>query len=162
MMRKIIVAMAMMLGFQMSQAQTVNEIFREFRGEEDAVCMKVPWLPIKLIGLFADDGAGQIAARINSVRIMDLSECPAQVQERFAAKMEQLKLEGYEPLLVVKDDGSSVKMWGQMKGEKIKELLIGVSGDDNEPALICIKGNLRMDDLNFSMSENNITLRSAK
>ena len=140
MMRKIIVAMAMMLGFQVSQAQTVNEIFREFRGEEDAVCMKVPWLPIKLIGLFADDGAGQIAARINSVRIMDLSECPAQVQERFAAKMEQLKQEGYEPLLVVKDDGSSVKMWGQMKGEKIKELLIGVSGDDNEPALICIKG----------------------
>ena len=52
MMKKIIVAMALMLGFQMNQAQTVNGIFREFRGEEDAVCMKVPWLPIKLTKLF--------------------------------------------------------------------------------------------------------------
>lgn len=154
--------MVLMLGFQMSQAQTVDGIFREFRGEEDAVCMKVPWLPIKLIGLFADDEAGQIASRINSIRVMDLSDCPTQVQERFAAKMERLKLKGYEPLLVVKDDGSRVRMWCKMKGEKIKELLIGVSGDDNEPALIRIKGNLRMDDLNFTMSENNISLRSSK
>lgn len=161
-MKKIIAVMVLMLGFQMSQAQTVDGIFREFRGEEDAVCMKVPWLPIKLIGLFADDEAGQIASRINSIRVMDLSDCPTQVQERFAAKMERLKLKGYEPLLVVKDDGSRVRMWGKMKGEKIKELLIGVSGDDNEPALIRIKGNLRMDDLNFTMSENNISLRSSK
>lgn len=162
MMKKIIAVMVLMLGFQMSQAQTVDGIFREFRGEEDAVCMKVPWLPIKLIGLFADDEAGQIASRINSIRVMDLSDCPTQVQERFAAKMERLKLKGYEPLLVVKDGGSRVRMWGKMKGEKIKELLIGVSGDDNEPALIRIKGNLRMDDLNFTMSENNISLRSSK
>lgn len=162
MMKKIIAVMVLMLGFQMSQAQTVDGIFREFRGEEDAVCMKVPWLPIKLIGLFADDEAGQIASRINSIRVMDLSDCPTQVQERFAAKMERLKLKGYAPLLVVKDGGSRVRMWGKMKGEKIKELLIGVSGDDNEPALIRIKGNLRMDDLNFTMSENNISLRSSK
>ena len=161
-MKKIIVAMVLMLGFQMSQAQTVNGIIREFRSEEDAVCVKVPWLPMKLVGLFADDEAGRVIRHISSIRVLDLSDCSQQVQERFAAKMEQLKLEGYEPLLVVKDDGSSVKMWGKMKGEKIKELLIGVSGDDNEPALIRIKGNLRMDDLNVSMSENNITLVSGE
>ena len=162
MMKKIIVAMVLMLGFQMSQAQTVDGIIREFRSEEDAVCVKVPWLPMKLVGLFADDEAGRVIRHISSIRVLDLSDCSQQVQERFAAKMEQLKLEGYEPLLVVKDDGSSVKMWGKMKGEKIKELLIGVSGDDNEPALIRIKGNLRMDDLNVSMSENNITLVSGE
>ena len=117
---------------------------------------------MKLVGLFADDEAGRVIRHISSIRVLDLSDCSQQVQERFAAKMEQLKLEGYEPLLVVKDDGSSVKMWGKMKGEKINELLIGVSGDDNEPALIRIKGNLRMDDLNVSMSENNITLVSGE
>ena len=161
-MKKIIVTMALILGFQMSQAQTVKGIIRDFRGEEDAVCVKVPWLPVKLVGLFADDEAGRVIRHISSIRVLDLSDCSQQVQERFAAKMEQLKLEGYEPLLVVKDDGSSVKMWGKMKGEKIKELLIGVSGDDNEPALIRIKGNLRMDDLNVSMSESNITLVSGE
>ena len=162
MMKKIIVTMVLILGVQMSQAQTVDGIIKEFRSEEDAVCVKVPWLPMKLVGLFADDEAGRVIRHISSIRILDLSDCSQQVQKRFAAKMEQLKLEGYEPLLVVKDDGSSVKMWGKMKGEKIKELLIGVSGDDNEPALIRIKGNLRMDDLNVSMSENNITLVSGE
>ena len=162
MMRKIIVVMALMFGIQMSQSQTVDGIIREFCSEEDAVCVKVPWLPMRLVGLFADDEAGRVIRHISSIRVLDLSDCSQQVQERFAAKMEQLKLEGYEPLLVVKDDGSSVKMWGKMKGEKIKELLIGVSGDDNEPALIRIKGNLRMDDLNVSMSENNITLVSGE
>lgn len=161
-MKKIIVTMALILGVQMSQAQTVDGIIREFRGEKEAVCVRVPWLPMKLVGLFADDEAGRVIRHISSIRVLDLSDCSQQVQERFAAKMEQLKLEGYEPLLVVKDDGSSVKMWGKMKGEKIKELLIGVSGDDNEPALIRIKGNLRMDDLNVSMSENNITLVSGE
>ena len=161
-MKKIIVTMALILGVQMGQAQAVDGIIREFRSEEDAVCVKVPWLPVKLVGLFADDEAGRVIRHISSIRVLDLSDCSQQVQERFAAKMEQLKLEGYEPLLVVKDDGSSVKMWGKMKGEKIKELLIGVSGDDNEPALIRIKGNLRMDDLNVSMSENNITLVSGE
>ena len=162
MMRKIIVTMALMFGIQMSQAQTVDGIIREFRSEEEAVCVRVPWLPVKLVGLFADDEAGRVIRHISSIRVLDLSDCSQQVQERFAAKMEQLKLEGYEPLLVLKDDGSSVKMWGKMKGEKIKELLIGVSGDGNEPALIRIEGNLRMDDLNVSMSENNITLVSGE
>lgn len=161
-MKKIIVTMVLILGVQMGQAQTVKGIIRDFRGEKEAVCVRVPWLPVKLVGLFADDEAGRVIRHISSIRILDLSDCSQQVQERFAAKMEQLKLEGYEPLLVVKDDGSSVKMWGKMKGEKIKELLIGVSGDDNEPALIRIKGNLRMDDLNVSMSENNITLVSGE
>ena len=58
MMRKIIVVMALMFGIQMSQAQTVDGIIREFCSEEDAVCVKVPWLPIRLVGLFADDEAG--------------------------------------------------------------------------------------------------------
>ena len=161
MMRKIIVIMALMFGFQMSQAQTVDGIIREFRSEEDAVCVKVPWLPMKLVGLFADDEAGRVIRHISSIRVLDLSDCSQQVQERFAAKMEQLKLEGYEPLLVVKDDGSSVKMWGKMNDERISELVIGVSGD-GDATLCCIKGNLTMDDLNVSMSESNITLVSGE
>ena len=161
MMRKIIVIMALMLGFQMSQAQTVDGIFKEFRSEEDAVCARVPWLPIKLLGLFADDEAGRVIRHISSIRVLDLSDCSQQVQERFGTKLQQLKMKGYEPLLTVKDDGSHVKMWGKMNDERISELVIGVSGD-GDATLCCIKGNLTMDDLNVSMSENNITLVSGE
>ena len=161
MMRKIIVVMAFMFGIQMSQAQTVDGIIREFRSEEDAVCVKVPWLPMKLVGLFADDEAGRVIRHISSIRVLDLSDCSQQVQERFAAELQKLKMKGYEPLLTVKDEGSHVKMWGKMNDERISELVIGVSGD-GDATLCCIKGNLTMDDLNVSMSESNITLVSGE
>ena len=161
MMRKIIVIMALMFGFQMSQAQTVDGIIREFRSEEDAVCVKVPWLPMRLVGLFADDEAGRVIRHISSIRVLDLSDCSQQVQERFAAELQKLKMKGYEPLLTVKDDDSHIKMWGKMNDERISELVIGVSGD-GDATLCCIKGNLTMDDLNVSMSESNITLVSGE
>ena len=161
MMRKIIVIMALMFGFQMSQAQTVDGIIREFRSEEDAVCVKVPWLPMRLVGLFADDEAGRVIRHISSIRVLDLSDCSQQVQERFAAELQKLKMKGYEPLLTVKDDDSHIKMWGKMNDERISELVIGVSGD-GDATLCCIKGNLTMDDLNVSMSKNNITLISGE
>ena len=161
MMRKIIVIMALMFGFQMSQAQTVDGIIREFCSEEDAVCVKVPCLPMKLVGLFADDEAGRVIRHISSIRVLDLSDCSQQVQERFAAELQKLKMKGYEPLLTVKDEGSHVKMWGKMNDERISELVIGVSGDGD--ATLCrIKGSLRMDDLDFSVTDGGISLLSGE
>ena len=161
-MKKIIVTMILILGVQMGQAQTVKGIIRDFRGEKEAVCVRVPWLPIKILAMFGDDKASTAVRHINSIRVLELSDCSDEVKERFESKLQQLKPKDYEPLIAMKDDGSRVYMWGKMKGEKIKELLIGVCGDDNEPALIRIKGNLTMDDLNVSMSKNNITLISGE
>ena len=161
MMKKTILAMILMFGFQMSQAQTVNNIFSEFQDEAGAVCVKVPWLPIKLIGLFADDEDKAIIQRINSIRVLELSDCTDKVQERFAARMRTLKMDDYESLLTMKDDGNNVRMWGRMEGDDIRELVIGVSGD-GDALLCCIKGQLSMDDINISMSDNTVKLVSDK
>ena len=160
-MKRIIIAMIFVLGLQFSQAQTVRTLFNEFRGEENATCMKVPWLPIRLLSLLADDAAAQATKRISSIRVLELSDCSREVQERLASKLQTLKMDDYEPLIVVKDEGSHVRMWGKMKGDTIKELLIGVN-DDSDAILCHIKGNLRMEDLNFSMKNNNVTLLSGK
>ena len=160
-MKRIIIAMILVLGFQFSQAQTVRTLFNEFRGEENATCVKVSWLPIRLLGLFVDDEAGQIVKRISSIRVLEVSDCSREVQERLASKLQTLKMDDYEPLIAVKDEGSHVRMWGKMKDDTIKELVIGVSGDGD--AVLChIKGKLSLDDLNFSMENNNVTLLSGK
>ena len=160
-MKRIITVMILVLGFQLGQAQTVSALFEEFRGEENATCVKVPWLPIRLFGLLADDDAGQVTKRISSIRVLELSDCSSEVKERMASKLQTLNMQDYEPLLVVKEDGSHVRMWGKMKKGAIKELLIGIN-DDSDAILCHIKGNLRMEDLNFSMKDNNITLPSGK
>lgn len=160
-MKRIVVVMTLMLGFQLCHAQTVDGLFREFRGEENATCVNLPWLPLKLLGLFVDDEAGQIVKRISSIRVLEVSDCSREVQERLASKLQTLKMDDYEPLIVVKDEGSHVRMWGKMKDDAIKELVIGVS-DDGDAVLCHIKGKLRLDDLNFSMENNNVTLLSGK
>lgn len=161
-MKKIIVAMVLMLGFQMSQAQTVDEIFEEFRKEKGTTCVRLPWLPIKFVSLFADDESAQAIKRIKSIRVLVLSEdCSEEVRERFVSKMSALKSLEYELLLTVKDADSDIKMWGDVDGENIKDLLIDVN-DDEDIVLCRIKGNLNVSDINFSMSDRNITLISGK
>ena len=160
-MKRFIIARTMMLGFQLCHAQTVNELFREFRGEENAACVELPWLPLRLLGLFVDDEAGQIVKLISSIRVLEVSDCSREVQDRLASKLQTLKMDDYEPLIVVKDDDNLVRMWGKMKDETVKELVVGVSGDGD--AVLChIKGRLSLDDLNFSMENNNVTLLSGK
>ncbi len=160
-MKKIIVTMVLILGVQMGQAQTVKGIIRDFRGEKEAVCVRVPWLPIKILAMFGDDKASTAVRHINSIRVLELSDCSDEVKERFESKLQQLKPKDYEPLIAMKDDGSRVYMWGKIEDEVIRELVIGVTGD-GDATLCCIKGNLTMDDLNVSMSKNNITLISGE
>ena len=160
-MKRIITVMILVLGFQLGQAQTVSALFEEFRGEENATCVKVPWLPIRLFGLLADDDAGQVTKRISSIRVLELSDCSSEVKERMASKLQTLNMQDYEPLLVVKENGSHVRMWGKKQDECIKELLIGVN-DDSDAILCHIKGNLSLDDLNYSKENNNVTLLSGK
>lgn len=161
MMKRIITVMILALGFQLGQAQTIDELFNEFCEEENATYVKVPWLPIRLLSLFADDDAAQVAKHISSIRVLELSDCSSKVKERMASKLQALNMKDYEPLLVVKENGSHVRMWGKKQDECIKELLIGVN-DDSDAILCHIKGNLRMEDLNFSMKNNNVTLLSGK
>lgn len=151
MMRKIIVAMVLMLGVQMSQAQTVNGLFSEFRGEENAEYINVPRILMQISKwamrcMMEEDEVPQIVYKISSVRVLELSECSEEVQDRFAAKMKKLKMRGYEPLVAVKEGGSNVKIWGKVDGENVRELVIGVHGDGD--ATLCrIKGELSMDDI---------------
>lgn len=151
MMRKIIVAMVLMLGVQMSQAQTVSGLFSEFRSEENAEYVSVPRILMQISKwamrcMMEEDEVPQIVYKISSVRVLELSDCSGEVQDRFAARMKKLKIKGYEPLVAVKEDGNNVKIWGKVDGEEIRELVIGVHGD-GDAVLCCIKGRLGMDDI---------------
>ena len=161
-MKKIIVAMVLMLGFQMSQAQTVDEILKEFRKEKGTKCVRLPWLPIKLVSLFSNDESAQAIRRIKSIRVLVLSEdCSEEVRERFVSKMSALKSLDYELLLTVKDDDSDIKMWGDVDGENIKDLLVDVI-DDKDIVLCRLKGKLKVSDINVSMSKRIMTLELGK
>lgn len=151
MMKKIIAVMVLMLGFQMSQAQTVDGIFREFRYKENAEYMNVPRILMDVVKwaqrrtLEAEE-INPVVEKINSVRILDLTKCKGKVQERFSAKVNKLKMKGYEPLLTMRDNDTHVKIWAEIEGEYAHDIVMATTGNGSY-VLCSFKGQLSMDDI---------------
>lgn len=151
MMKKIIAVIVLMLGFQMSQAQTVDGIFREFRYKENAEYMNVPRILMDVVKwaqrrtLEAEE-INPVVEKINSVRILDLTKCKGKVQERFSAKVDKLKMKGYEPLLTMRDNDTHVKIWAEIEGEYAHDIVMAATGNGSY-VLCSFKGQLSMDDI---------------
>lgn len=129
-------------------AGNVNELFREFRGEHKAEYVSIPPFVMKLGMMFADkdDEEARLASQISSIKVLDLEECSPAVKERFRKRIGRLDSDQYETLMHVNDAGDKVQILMKQKKDIIKELLI-VCGGTDDCALILLKGNFSMDDI---------------
>ena len=144
----------MLFSAQMLCAVNVNSIINEFKDADRAEYVSVPWILMKMGHMFMDEeDKDDIAARINSVRVLDLEECSERVKARFTKRVASLNGHGYETMVRAKDqDGSvqiqdgSVQILVKEKKDIIKELLI-ICGGKDDCALIVLKGNIRQEDI---------------
>ena len=155
MMRKIIVAMVLMLGVQVSQAQTVSGLFREFRYKQNAEYMNVPKILMDVVKwaqqrTLEPEEINPAVEKINSMQILDLSECSERTNKRFASKVKKLKMKGYEPLITMTDNNTLVKLWAKIEGETISDIIMIATG--NGDSYLCrFRGQLSMDDIDKVM-----------
>lgn len=137
----------MLFSVQMLWAGNVNSIINEFKDARKAEYVSVPWILMKIGHMFMDkEDKDDIAARVNSVRVLDLEECSARVKARFTKRIASLNGHGYETLVRAKDQDGSVQILVKEKRNIIKELLI-VCGGKEDCALIQLKGNIRQEDI---------------
>lgn len=137
----------MLFSVQMLWAGNVNSIINEFKDARKAEYVSVPWILMKIGHMFMDkEDKDDIAARVNSVRVLDLEECSARVKARFTKRIASLNGHGYETLVRAKDQDGSVQILVKEKKNIIKELLI-VCGGKEDCALIQLKGNIRQEDI---------------
>ncbi len=139
----------LLLAAQTTWAGNVNDLFREFKDENHAEYVSIPPFLMKLGMMFADndDAEAKLASKINSLKVLDLEECSPAVKERFRKRVEQLDDDKYETLMHVNDAGDKVQILIRQKEDLIKEMLI-ICGGDDDCALILMKGNFKMEDLN--------------
>ena len=57
-----------------------------------------------------EEDKDDIAARINSVRVLDLEECSERVKSRFTKRVASLNGDGYETMVRAKDQDGSVQI----------------------------------------------------
>ena len=125
----------------------VHGRINEFKDADRAEYVSVPWILMKMGHMFMDEeDKDDIAARINSVRVLDLEECSSSVKAKFTKRISSLKRDGYETLVRAKDQDGSVQILVKEKKDIIKELLI-VCGGKDDCALIVLKGNIRQEDI---------------
>ena len=135
----------MLFSVQAVWAGNVNSIINEFKDADKAEYVSVPWVLMKLGHIFMDkDDKNDIAARLSSVRVLDLEECSSRIKAKFTKRIATLNRHGYETLVRAKDDDGSVQILAKGKKDIIKELLI-VCGGNEDCALILLKGNIRQE-----------------
>ena len=123
-------------------AQTVNGLFNRYEDEPGAECKNLGPLLMGLVKTFAADKSeeGRVIKSIKSIKVLDLEESAPEVRQEFAQKTRNLKPWGMELLMQMKDEDDNVSIWGKMRRNTVRQLLIVT--DDK---MVRIKGKFDLD-----------------
>ena len=136
-------------------AQTVNGLFRQFKDQPEAEYKNLAPLLMGVIKTFAideedDKGDDKVIKSIKSIRVLDLEECAPEIRREYARKSRTLKPRGMEMLMQVKDeDEGTVRIWGKIKREKVKEVLV-LTPDK----MVSIKGRFDLDKISQLINQD--------
>lgn len=145
----IIAALVMIMPGGM--AQTVNGLFRQFKDQPEAEYRNLAPLLMGVIKTFAiDEEDDKVIKSIKSIRVLDLEECAPEIRREYARKSRTLKPSGMEMLMQVKDeDEGTVRIWGKIKREKVKEVLV-LTPDK----MVSIKGRFDLDKISQLINQD--------
>ena len=155
-MKKLITLLAVLLTAQALWAGNIKEVFNEFKDAEHADYVSISPFLIKIGKMFVDDedGEAQWALKhIKSMQVLDLDDCSADVKQRFAKRISQLQLDGYEPLVRVNEDGEQVRILIKGKENVIHEMLIVCAGTD-DCTLVRFKGKFKESDIDQLLNQD--------
>ena len=151
-MKKIIATLALIIACQGTFAQNIDSLFDQFGKEYQAESISISPFMMTLGKLFMSNDTPKVAKGIKSMRILDLEDCKTTVKERFAEQVNNLHLEGYEPMIQVNEDGEKVRIFALPDEESIKELLFVCTGND-DCTLIQMKGKIKKEDISQLVNE---------
>lgn len=123
-------------------AQTVNGLFNRYEDKPGAEYKNLAPLLMGIIKTFAADKSeeGRVIKSIKSIKVLDLEECAPEVRQEFAQKTRNLKPRRMELLMQVKNGKKNVSIWGKMRRNTVRQLLIVT--DDK---MVRIKGKFDLD-----------------
>lgn len=152
-MKKYIFTLLLLSACHLIYGQNIDKLFDEFGKEPNAECVHISPFMMSIGRLFASNGEeGKIMGKINSMRVLDLEECPAEVKERFDKQAGKAATGEYEELMRVNDQGEKVRIWMKMQKEVIRELLFVCTGN-GDCTLVQIKGKFSKDDIDILVNE---------
>lgn len=147
-MKKLLAILAIIWVAQVGYGQKdMNQLFSDFRGEDDVTSVHIGNFTMRLASLFTDTYG------VKGVDVLTLDDCAEEVKERFSAAVRDLEDSDYETMLTSNEGGERTKILVKVEDELIRELVILTVGDDN--AFVRIKGKISPEDLDRIIDEHN-------
>ena len=147
----------------MSFAQNMDAVYNEFKDVKGVESVSVSPFLMKFARLFmdSDDKNNPLIKGTHSVKILDLEECTKDIKKQFTQKVNQLQHNGYEIWLQAKKDGENVKIIAKKEDQIIRELLV-LTTDNDDCALVLIKGKIRKEDIQAIIDDDKIMIDGRK
>lgn len=147
----------------MGFAQDMDAVYNEFKDVKGVESVSVSPFLMKFARLFmdSDDKNNPLIKGTHSVKILDLEECTKDIKKQFTQKVNQLQHNGYEIWLQAKKDGENVKIIAKKEDQIIRELLV-LTIDNDDCALVLIKGKIRQEDIQAIIDDDKIMIDGRK
>ena len=162
-MKRFIFTMIVICACQMGFAQDMDAVYNEFKDVKGVESVSVSPFLMKFARLFmdSDDKNNPLIKGTHSVKILDLEECTKDIKKQFTQKVNQLQHNGYEIWLQAKKDGENVKIIAKKEDQIIRELLV-LTIDNDDCALVLIKGKIRQEDIQAIIDDDKIMIDGRK
>ncbi|MFC2710415.1 DUF4252 domain-containing protein [Hoylesella oralis] len=156
-MKKLIFALFLLCAAQTSFAQKAHDIFEQFKDKPKVEYVHIPRIMLNMARKFMkndeDKDAIRIIKHIDSVRVLDLEECSADVKAEFYNETKNFNAKGYDELISTIEDGDKTLILTKGKGDTITELLILETGKD-DCELVQIKGKITQAEIDQIIKEH--------
>ncbi len=144
-MKKILLfAILLVSGTIVSGQQSIDALFDRYGGKDGFTTVTINGNLLKLARSFDDDKDSDAALpeNITTVRILAQDDESLRVDNFYDLVMKDIDLKDYEEFMRVKDSENNIRMLVKVEGNRFKEFLLIVGGEDN--ALIQIKGDMSL------------------
>ena len=128
------------------QQNTVDAMFNNFSKDKKVTHVKVGGFIMSLARTFTDTKG------VTGVEVFSFEECDGQVKEKLNDAIKNLKDSSYETIVSTTQDGERTKVLIKIKDDYINEIVVIAGGSD--PALVRIKGKIKLDDIQNVVANN--------
>lgn len=120
----------------------VESMFAKYKKADNAFSVRLGYPIMKLSGLIisARYKEARIVRSINSLRMVDLSDCSKETQSQFRLDADSLLDTKYKVLAQVKTEDDNIRVLAKCDDKVIKDMIILLSGED--VLLVRLKGNM--------------------
>ena len=134
------------IGITSLSAQTVDDIFKEFKDKQGVECIEIPKALMSMAsGMVKKESGSDLVKKIDHIRILNIEDQPDLCQ-KFSEKTANLKKKGYETMVNSNEDDEKTLILVKTKGETISEMVI-INIEPTECSLIQMRGKFSSKDI---------------